>query len=204
MAKKEEKGKINLPNKLTILRMVLVPVFITLMAIGEYGNMPKMRFVSCFVFVFAALTDFLDGYLSRKNNQVTTFGKVMDPLADKLLVSSGFIMLTGLGHIPAVFTAIVILRDFLINAFRMFGSDKGVVIPAAWSGKVKTASQLTGLTLAILDTNKYGAFVFGSLTGGALVLNILSSTLINIAVCATIYSCIDYTKALGKYIDPTK
>lgn len=204
MAKKEEKGKINLPNKLTILRMCLVPVFILLMVIGEYAKLPWMRFVSCFVFVFAAVTDFLDGYLSRKNNEVTTFGKVMDPLADKLLVSSGFIMLTGLGHIPAVFTAIVILRDFLINAFRMFGSDKGVVIPAAWSGKVKTASQLTGLALSLIDTNKYGAFVFGGLTGGALLLNVLSSTLITVAVIATIYSCIDYTKALGKYIDPTK
>lgn len=204
MSNKSEKAKINLPNKLTILRMILVPVFIILMAVAQYFKMPNMRFVACFVFVFAAVTDFIDGYLSRKNNQVTTFGKVMDPLADKLLVSSGFIMLTGLGHIPAIFTAIIILRDFLINAFRMFGSDKGVVIPAAWSGKVKTASQLTGLTVAILDTNAYGAFLTTNITGVALVINVLATILITIAVLATIYSCIDYTKALGKYIDPTK
>ena len=93
MAKKEKKGKINLPNKLTILRMYLVPVFIILMLVVDYAGIEWMRYVACFVFVFAALTDFADGYLSRKNNQVTTFGKVMDPLADKLLVSSDIFQL---------------------------------------------------------------------------------------------------------------
>ncbi|MEG2275515.1 MAG: CDP-diacylglycerol--glycerol-3-phosphate 3-phosphatidyltransferase [Clostridia bacterium] len=213
---KKEKVKINLPNKLTILRMILVPVFVLLMALDAYlpgagltigkiaVTLPWLKYVTCLVFVFAALTDFVDGYLSRKNNEVTTFGKIMDPLADKLLVSAGFIMLTGMGKIPALITAIVIIRDFLINGFRMFGTAKDAVIPAAWSGKVKTASQLAGLTLTILDKNAFGAFLSGNLYGLDIILNVSATVFITIALLATIYSAVDYTIKLKKYIDPTK
>lgn len=198
--------KINLPNKLTILRMALVPVFVILMLIGEITNTTYMYYIACAVFVFASLTDFLDGYLSRKNNQVTKFGKIMDPLADKLLVSAGFIMLTGIGKIPAVFTVIIILRDFLINAFRMFGSDQGVVIPAAWSGKVKTASQLIGLSLAIIDENPFAYFVVhaSNMTVLSLAINIIMTATVTIAIMATLWSAIDYARKFSKYIDVTK
>lgn len=212
----ENKAKINLPNKLTILRMILVPVLLILMGIEIYllpGDvkigetlitLPWLKYVTCTIFVLAAITDFVDGKLSRKYNMVTTFGKIMDPLADKLLVSTGFIMLTGMGKIPALITAIIVARDFLINGFRMFGTAQNVVVPAAWSGKIKTASQLVGLTLTILDKNAYGAFLSGKLYGLDVILNVSATIFITIALIATIYSAIDYTRSLSKYIDPTK
>lgn len=195
--------KINLPNKLTILRMFLVPVFVILMIAGEMLEMNIMYYIACAVFVFASLTDFLDGYLSRKNNQVTKFGKIMDPLADKILVAAGFIMLTGEGKIPAIITVIIILRDFLVNAVRMFGSDKGVVIAAEWPGKIKTASQLIGVSLCIVDKYSFGECLVNSSVMSSLdfFVNIAVTVTITIAVIATIWSAIDYIRKFGKYIN---
>ena len=216
MEKNVEKQKINLPNKLTILRMVLVPVVMILFAIeillkdgdikiGEtLVTLPWLKYVTCIIFIFASITDYIDGKLSRKHNMVTNFGKIMDPLADKLLVATGFIMLTGMGKIPALITAIIIVRDFLINGLRMFGTAQNVVIPAAWSGKIKTASQMVGLILTMIDKNVYGAFLNGNLYGTDIILNVSATLFITIAVIATIYSAISYTRSLKKYIDPTK
>ena len=147
--------KMNLPNKLTMLRIALVPVFIILMVLVELKVWEGMKYIALGVFVIAAVTDALDGRISRKNNIVTNFGKIMDPLADKLLVSSGLIMLVGIGTIPAWIVAIVVFRDFFASALRMFGSDNGVAIAAVKSGKIKTIFQMTGIALAIMDTNPF-------------------------------------------------
>ena len=128
--------KMNLPNKLTMLRIVLVPVFIVFMSLPQEWIWPMWTAFG--IFIAAAITDFLDGRISRKKNIVTKFGKIMDPLADKMLVSAGFILLTGLGVVPAWITAIIILRDFFVNALRMFGSDNGKDLAAGLSGKIKT------------------------------------------------------------------
>ena len=150
--------KMNLPNKLTMLRIILVPVFIICLCMPQVFEWFKientqtvMGIIALIVFVVAAITDCLDGRISRKQNIVTKFGKIMDPLADKLLVSSGFIMLTGLGVVPAFVTAIVVFRDFFVNALRMFGSDNSKDVAAGLSGKVKTLFQMLAITFGLLS-----------------------------------------------------
>ncbi|MCX8074247.1 MAG: CDP-diacylglycerol--glycerol-3-phosphate 3-phosphatidyltransferase [Clostridia bacterium] len=201
--------KMNLPNKLTMLRIVLVPIFIVFMCLP--ANLAWAKYVALGLFVIAAITDFVDGQISRKYDLVTNFGKIMDPLADKLLISAGFIMLTGLGVIPAYVTAIVILRDFFANSIRMFGADRNVTIAASLSGKIKTSAQLIGLVLALVNvaffnSNTMGLFLTKSLEMGALELavNVFMTVTIGLVVVSTIWSLVDYVIKFSKYIDVEK
>lgn len=189
--------KMNLPNKLTMLRIVLVPIFIVFMSLPIEWIWPMWTAFG--IFIVAAFTDFLDGRISRKKNIVTKFGKIMDPLADKMLISAGFILLTGLGVVPAWITAIIILRDFFVNALRMFGTDNGKDVAAGLSGKVKTIFQLVGAILGILglalgSTNVFGEFLLNSMSMsvGILMTNVLMTVSISVAVIATIWSMVDY------------
>lgn len=207
--------KMNLPNKLTMLRIILVPVFIICLCMPQVFEWFKientqtvMGIIALIVFVVAAITDCLDGRISRKQNIVTKFGKIMDPLADKLLVSSGFIMLTGLGVVPAFVTAIVVFRDFFVNALRMFGSDKSKDVAAGLSGKVKTLFQMLAITFGLLNyiiAPSYGMFGFieQSLYMGTaeLLLNISMSITVLITVIATLWSFVDYFKRFKEDID---
>lgn len=199
--------KMNLPNKLTMLRIFLVPLFVIAMAIKIDGA-EWLKIVALCIYAIAAFTDFLDGNISRKKGIVTNFGKIMDPLADKLLVSAGFIMLTGIGTIPAYITAIIIGRDFWVSSIRMFGADKNAVIAAALSGKIKTFFQLVGVLLAIVDLpvskgGGFGAFLFNSMKMNELQLltNVFMTVCISGAVLATVWSLVDYTLKFKKYID---
>ena len=200
--------KMNLPNKLTVLRIILVPVFVVFMCLPTSWAWPL--YVALGIYVIAAITDLLDGRISRKKNLVTNFGKIMDPLADKLLISSAFIMLTGIGVIPAWITVIIVFRDFFANSIRMFGADKNVVIAASLSGKIKTASEMLAIPFAILDKQLVlngGYFSFlnlsNSLTmsGFALAINIFMSVFITLAIVATVISLIDYIIKFKKYIN---
>lgn len=132
----------NLPNAITVLRMALVPVFILFMLL----NMPLAALI---VFAVASISDKVDGYLARKNNQVTTFGKFMDPLADKLLVMSAFLLLAagGVMHVAVVF--VILAREFIITSLRVLAIEAGVVMPAGVSGKVKTVVQMVCLCLIL-------------------------------------------------------
>lgn len=199
--------KMNLPNKLTILRIALVPLFIIAMCINLEG-FEWIKYIALGIYAIAAFTDFLDGKISRKKGIVTKFGKIMDPLADKLLVSAGFIMLTGVGTIPAYITAIIIFRDFWVNSLRMFGADNEVAIAAVLSGKIKTFFQLVGILLAIIDLpvsagGGFGAFLFNSMKMNEfqLLTNVFMTVCISGAVIATIWSLIDYTLKFKKYIN---
>ncbi len=199
--------KMNLPNKLTMLRIILVPLFIIAMSIKIEG-FEWLKYVALGIYAIAAFTDFLDGKISRKKGIVTNFGKIMDPLADKLLVSAGFIMLTGVGTIPAYITAIIIFRDFWVSSIRMFGADKNVTIAAVLSGKIKTFFQLVGILLAIVDLpvslgGGFGAFLFNSfkMTELQLLTNVFMTVCITGAVIATIWSLVDYTLKFRKYIN---
>lgn len=198
--------KMNLPNKLTMLRIVLVPIFIVFMSLPK--EWVWSMWTAFGIFIVAAITDFLDGRISRKNNIVTKFGKIMDPLADKMLVSAGFILLTGLGVVPAWITAIIILRDFFVNALRMFGTDNGEDVAAGLSGKIKTIFQLVGVILGILGlalgaTNVFGEFISEamSMTVGVMMANIGMTVSISVAVIATIWSMIDYIIRFKKNIN---
>lgn len=200
---KKEKLKINTPNKLTILRICLVPLFIICMALTSMNIWLYLKYVSLGLFILAAITDLIDGYIARKTNQITTFGKLMDPLADKMLVSAGFIMLTGIGAVPAWITAIVVLRDFLASTIRMFGTNKGETISAGFSGKMKTAFQLVGVSLAILDSKPMFTFISETLTMGFfdLLLNVFTTVTISFALIFTIWSIIDYLVKYKKHIN---
>ena len=190
--------KMNLPNKLTLLRILLVPVFVVFMALPVEWSWTK--WVALGIYIVASITDCLDGHISRKYNMVTKFGKIMDPLADKLLVSAGFVMLAGLNIIPAWIVVIIIFRDFFVTSLRMFGADNNSDLAANFSGKIKTVFQLIGVCLAILGTALYTSnnvffdFISASvnMTMIQLLINVFMSVSILVAAIFTIWSLVDY------------
>lgn len=165
----------NLPNKLTILRVVMIPFFVFFMMYDVAGEASK--WIALVLFVLASFTDLLDGYLARKYDIVTNFGKFMDPLADKLLVCAAMICLVGMGRLSAVIVIIIISREFIISGFRLIASDNGTVIAASYWGKFKTVFQMLMICLLIADIGAIG---------------ILTSIIVYIALILTIVSLIDY------------
>lgn len=131
----------NTANKLTMLRVILIPVYVALWHLNFPGN----NYAALAVFVIASLTDLLDGYIARHRNQITDFGKFMDPLADKVLVVTAMICFCARGRMPDWAVAIVILREFAVSGLRLVAVDNGRVMAAGWSGKVKTASTMVCL-----------------------------------------------------------
>ena len=140
----------NLPNKLTILRVIMIPFFV-LALLYNGGENQTLRYVAAAIFIIASLTDMLDGKIARKYNLVTNFGKFMDPLADKLLVCSALICLVELKELPAWMVIVIISREFIISGFRLVASDNGVVIAASYWGKFKTTFQMTAVILLIFN-----------------------------------------------------
>ena len=130
-----------------MLRVILIPVFMFCFYFGWFLNIPALA-----VFIVASVTDFVDGYIARKYNQTSDFGKFLDPLADKLLVFAAILMLCEFGRFPAWAAMIVLAREFAVSGLRMIAASKGNVIAAAWSGKIKTASTMVGLcAMIVLD-----------------------------------------------------
>ena len=136
----------NLPNKLTLLRILLIPVFMGIL----YWGFPGANYAALAVFIIASFTDLLDGKIARKYNLVTDFGKFADPLADKMLVTAAMLWFVEIGQMPAWALLIVVVREFAVSGLRMIASDKGRVIAAGWSGKVKTASTMVCIVLMFL------------------------------------------------------
>ncbi len=139
----------NLPNKLTTARMILVPFLVVFMLTGWGGGANK--WICLVIFCGASITDWFDGYLARKYNLVTNYGKLMDPLADKLLVCSALICLVGTDKLPAWIAVVIIGREFIISAFRLIAAETGTVIAANYWGKFKTVSQMAMIILLLLD-----------------------------------------------------
>lgn len=199
--------KMNLPNKLTCLRILLVPIFVVFMALPVEWTWTKWTALG--IYILASLTDCLDGHIARKNNIITKFGKIMDPLADKLLVSSGFVMLAGLNIIPAWIIVIILFRDFFVTSLRMFGADNNSDLAAHFSGKIKTVFQLIGVCLAILavalytSNNAFGAFIEASVNMSMvqLMINVLMTVSISVAAIFTIWSLVDYFLKFKKDIN---
>ncbi len=135
----------NTPNKLTLLRVVMIPVFMAF-----YMYIPWPNFFATVIFVLAFLTDMLDGYLARKNNQVSNFGKIMDPLADKVLVAAAMILLTASGVINPWVTVLVLAREFAVSGIRIAAAAEGNVVAASKWGKLKTIWQFIAITLALI------------------------------------------------------
>lgn len=136
----------NLPNKLTVLRVVLIPFFLICFEI----DFPGHALAALVIFIIGSLTDFVDGYIARRDNLITDFGKFMDPLADKLLTASAFVCLTSIGYIPAWIVVIILAREFAITGLRTLAASNGVVMAAGIWGKAKTMSQMIALTALLL------------------------------------------------------
>ena len=179
--------KMNLPNKLTILRVFMIPFFVIFMLLSVSGmdieeasvsvsSFTAYRITAVAIFCIASFTDFLDGYIARKQGLVTDFGKFMDPLADKLLVCSALILLTAEGSLPSWVVIIIIAREFIISGFRLVASDNGIVIAASWWGKFKTVSQMIMCIVLMLPgvPKLIGPVVTGVIIAAAAILTVVS------------------------------
>lgn len=139
----------NTANKLTILRVVMIPAFLLVL----YLDVPYASYWALAIFAAASVTDTLDGYIARHYNQITDFGKFMDPLADKMLVMAALIVFVELGRLPAWAVLIVVVREFAVTALRLIAVEGGRVIAAGWSGKIKTASTMVCICLMLVITH---------------------------------------------------
>ena len=188
----------NLANKLTIFRMILVPIMVIIPFLGinsEILGIPLTYIIIDMIFIIASITDKLDGYIARSRNQVTTFGKFLDPIADKILVLAAMIMLVEFGKLPAWIPVIVLAREFIVSGYRLIAVEKGgkVVAASVW-GKLKTVTQMIAIILAFLDVNAFGACFKGNLTGFALILNAIVTIMMIIQTIPTIFSGYEYLK----------
>lgn len=208
--------KMNLANKLTIFRILLVPVMMLVPIIdnlvgisGEFLGISTAFWIMNIIFIIASITDKLDGYIARSRNQVTTFGKFLDPLADKILVLSALVILVEYGKIPSWIPIIVLAREFIVSGYRLIAVEKGgKVIAASIWGKLKTVTQMIGIIFAFLDKFSFGEFIFRVstqadaqinlasiyMTTGQFVINIITTIVLTLSVIATIFSGINYLK----------
>ncbi len=167
----------NLPNKLTLFRVVLVPVFAAVLLLHPEST--GWRIAAVAIYIVACLTDMLDGMIARKYNLITDFGKFMDPLADKLLVCTALICLLSTGQLPAWAVIIIIAREFIISGFRLVAADNGVVIAASWWGKSKTIVQML-MTIVLIANFPHPLW------------QLLGRILLIAAVVLTVISLVDY------------
>ena len=208
--------KLNLANKLTIFRILLVPVIMLIPIIdslwgisGEFLGISTAFWIMNVIFIIASITDKLDGYIARTRNQVTTFGKFLDPLADKILVLTALVMLVEYGKIPAWIPVIVLAREFLVSGYRLVAVEKGgKVIAASIWGKLKTVTQMIAIILVFVDKFNFFDFIIANtnkvesmassiqvyMTTPEIVFNVLTSVLMLVSVVATIFSGYDYLK----------
>ncbi|MGP6146189.1 CDP-diacylglycerol--glycerol-3-phosphate 3-phosphatidyltransferase [Jeotgalibaca sp. A122] len=179
----------NLPNKLTVLRIFMIPLFIVLMVapldwgmISIWGStFTTAELIGTIVFAVASFTDWLDGYIARRDNIVTNFGKFADPLADKMLVATAFIVLVEKGLAPAWVVAIIICRELAVTGLRLLLVTGGEVMAAAWPGKIKTATQMLAIILLFLDNLPFEGLGIP-----------FASIMLYLCLLFTIYSGVDY------------
>lgn len=188
----------NLPNKLTVLRILLVPIMVIIPYLnipGEFLQIPISFLLMDLIFIIASITDQLDGAIARKRNLITTFGKFLDPIADKILVLAAFIILVEQGRIPGWIPIIVIFREFVVSGYRLIAvGNEGKVIAASIWGKLKTVTQMIAIILAFIDIGTFFEFTKGTLSSWHLVINVVTSIMMVVSVIATIFSGYDYIK----------
>jgi CDP-diacylglycerol---glycerol-3-phosphate 3-phosphatidyltransferase len=172
---------LNLPNALTLLRILAVPVVV----VALLGETPNGDALAAGVFALAALTDGLDGYFARSRDAVTTFGKLMDPLADKLLITAALVSLVSLDRLEAWVAMVIIAREIAVTGLRAIAAERGIVIAASWLGKVKTVLQIAAV-IALIATNPAPIWV---------------NVLVYLALAATVISGVDYFFGLRRRIE---
>nr|WP_207729527.1 CDP-diacylglycerol--glycerol-3-phosphate 3-phosphatidyltransferase [Clostridium chrysemydis] len=196
---------VNLANKLTLIRIVFVPLFLIFMI---FNDIPYGTFIATIIFVLASITDKLDGYIARSRNQITDFGKFMDPLADKLLVTTALIALVGIGVIPSWTVVIIIAREFAVSGLRSIAAASGKVIAASWWGKIKTVIQMIAIILLLLNVSIGESMYFTDMVNSNSSLNFIFNSLpilvLYLAVIVTVISGIDYFMKNRKVISTNK
>ncbi|NME81795.1 CDP-diacylglycerol--glycerol-3-phosphate 3-phosphatidyltransferase [Clostridium sp. SM-530-WT-3G] len=184
-----------LANRLTVLRMILVPIFLIFISAR---HIPYSSTIATAIFILASLTDKLDGYIARSRNQITNFGKFMDPLADKLLVSAALISFVELQIVPAWASVVIIAREFAVSGLRSIAASQGIVIAASWWGKIKTVVQIIAIILLLLKVNihdfKYTMDLVNNSKFWNDFFNIVPSIMLMVAVIITLISGYEYFK----------
>ena len=180
----------NIANRLTIARIVMIPVFLLMMCFPKdtlgavnvlQSNLSVSWILAMIIFTIASITDFLDGYWARKYHLITNFGKFADPLADKLLVMTAFITLVGAGVIPMWIVAVIVCRELAVTGLRLLLVNDGEVLAAAWPGKVKTATQMLAIIFLLIDDFPVKGLPFS-----------IGTILLYVCLVATVYSGVDY------------
>lgn len=180
----------NLPNKITMLRVIMIPFFAFFMLTDVVGN---SKYIAVAIFIIASLTDTLDGFIARKYNLVSNFGKFMDPLADKLLVSTALICFVSIhdNPMPVWGVIVIISREFIISGFRLVAANEGIVLAASWWGKIKTTVQMVMSVLLIVNFDGE-------------VIDIIENIFIYAAIALTVISLVDYLIKNWKVLDDGK
>ena len=185
----------NLPNKLTLLRVILVPFFVFFLLTDI---VPFSKIIALVIFIAASVTDALDGHIARSRNLITTFGKFLDPLADKVLVIAALVCFCEMGIVGAVPLLIIITREFMVSGLRLVTANEGVVVAAGIWGKLKTAFTMVAEVVILLG------LCFNFTGNMADIANIVYQVLIWIATALTVISGGVYLKGYWKYIDASK
>lgn len=185
----------NLPNKLTLLRVILVPFFVFFLLTDI---VPFSKIIALALFAAASITDALDGHIARSRNLITTFGKFLDPLADKVLVVSALICMCELGIVGSVPLIIIVAREFMVSGLRLVTANEGVVVAAGIWGKLKTAFTMVAIVVILVG------LCFNFTGSMAEIANIVYQVLIWISTVLTVISGGVYLKGYWKYIDASK
>ena len=176
----------NLANKITMARILVIPVFVVI----AFLNIRYANVIAAAIFIVASLTDQLDGYIARARKQITTFGKFLDPLADKLLITAALIALVGKAKIPAWIATVIISREFIVTGVRLVAAGEGKIIAASMLGRVKNYVQVIAVILALIEKDASSVLPFLVPYDG--LIHITTVVMLGAAVVITIYSCIDY------------
>lgn len=187
----------NLPNKLTVARMIMTPIFLIALLL-EF--LPHRYLIACGIFIIASLTDMLDGKLARKNNQVTTFGKFLDPIADKILVIAAILYFLQTGISDVWVPMLILTREFIVTSVRLLASGSGKVIAASFWGKAKTVSQMAAIIIILLLQDA-GAY---ALLPAAFPLAAVCEILLWVSTVLTVISGMQYVWDYREYINTTK
>lgn len=179
----------NLPNQLTVLRILMIPIFVVILVapfdLGTLAiagiSLPITHLLAAIIFAVASVTDWLDGYIARARHLVTNFGKFADPLADKMLVMTAFVLLVDLGMVPGWIVAVIICRELAVTGLRLLLVEDGEVMAAAWPGKIKTATQMLAIILLLIQNVPF------SMLGIP-----VDQIMLYICLIATVYSGVDY------------
>ncbi len=190
----------NLANKLTLFRVIIVPFFVFFMS---FGGIEHRYLYALILFIIASITDMLDGKIARKYNMITSFGKFLDPLADKILVAAALVCFVELKWTSAWVVCIILAREFVVSGVRLVaaGSDKKVVIPAGWLGKIKTAVTMVAICVILFLHILEG---FGVMDGQTFPIQLISDVLMYVSAALTLASGVKYLYDYREFIDPKK